>query len=143
MVTFTGVPQKRLLQAIKVGSLTRWCCVVAMHVMLIQVSSKVHVYGHSHRCIDTTLKYTFSAPQGAPPTASSSTMKSVGSSIAGPVKQAQQVSSSSGHSQQQEQQERCRFVQYALDAVGAEAAGLYCIWDGYQLAPAGHVVPIL
>jgi len=126
-------------------------CSLALLCMLllllsIQVAPKVHVYGHSHRCIDTPLRYTLPAPQMAPSTAHDNTVQSVGSSIAGPVEQQRQPVSSSSSSQpgleQQEQQGSCRFVQYALDAVGAEAAGLYCIWDGHRLAPAGHVVPI-
>jgi hypothetical protein len=77
---------------------------------LPQVSSAVHVYGHSHINADITL----------PTAAALATINHAGSS-----------SSSSR-----------RYVQYALDAVGAESAGLYCLWDGGRLAAPGVVVPV-
>jgi hypothetical protein len=80
---------------------------------LLQVSSAVHVYGHSHINADMQL----------PTAAALDTIKHAGSS-----------SSSSSSSR--------RYVQYALDAVGVESAGLYCLWDGCKLATPGKIVPV-
>jgi hypothetical protein len=75
---------------------------------LPQVSSVVHVYGHSHMNADLQL-----------PTAAALNM-------------IQHAGSSSSR----------RYVQYALDAVGAESAGLYCLWEGGKLAAPGMIVPV-
>jgi hypothetical protein len=50
--------------------------------------------------------------------------------------------SSSSSMEAGSQRSSCRFVQYAVDAVGAESAGLYCLWDGQQLCEPGVVVPV-
>ncbi|WIA34071.1 hypothetical protein OEZ86_012449 [Tetradesmus obliquus] len=81
-----------------------------------EVSSAVHVYGHSHINADMVL----------PTAAALKSMSSTGGSSS---------SSSSSSSSR-------RYVQYALDAVGAESAGLYCLWDGRGLAAPGTVLPI-
>ncbi|WIA13924.1 hypothetical protein OEZ85_002494 [Tetradesmus obliquus] len=82
------------------------CC--ELQLQLEQVSSAVHVYGHSHINADMVL----------PTAAALKSMSSTGSSSSR------------------------RYVQYALDAVGAESAGLYCLWDGRGLAAPGTVLPI-
>jgi hypothetical protein len=86
------------------------CCLPAA----LQVSSAVHVYGHSHINADMEL----------PTAAALDAIK------------ASDGSSGSGSSSSR------RYVQYALDAVGAGSAGLYCLWDGSSLAPPGTVLPI-
>lgn len=35
-----------------------------------------------------------------------------------------------------------RYVQYALEAVDARTAGLYCLWDGERLTAPGHILPV-
>jgi hypothetical protein len=49
--------------------------------------------------------------------------------------------SSASITSHQQQQGGCRYVQYAVDAVGAESAGLYCLWDGQQVCSPGVVLP--
>jgi hypothetical protein len=86
---------------------------------LLQVSSALHVYGHSHINADITLPAAAAAAAVLPNAARSSNPNSSGSSNSSR-----------------------RYVQYALDAVGPESAGLYCLWDGKGLAAPGTVLPI-
>lgn len=109
--------------------------VVCVHVSVpaVQVCSAVHVYGHSHRCANVTLDYTVPAsPATAPSTAAAAAALAAGRQGGGTMQQQQQQQSTGC----------CRYVQYAVDAVGDEAAGLYCLWDGDSLTSPGCIVPV-
>ncbi|KAF6263899.1 hypothetical protein COO60DRAFT_1664767 [Scenedesmus sp. NREL 46B-D3] len=103
------------------------CC--ELQLQLEQVSSAVHVYGHSHINADMDLP-TAAALDAIKPSKPEANQTHVASVVGG----SSSSSSSSSSSR--------RYVQYALDAVGSEAAGLYCLWDGSSLAAPGNIVPI-
>jgi hypothetical protein len=115
-----------------VGIRNTGCSCVHVSVSAVQVCSAVHVYGHSHRCADITLDYTVAAPASA--------LSTIAAAAQAPLAAGRQ----GDWTMQQQQQSRrcCRYVQYAVDAVGADAAGLYCLWDGDSLSSLGCIVPI-
>lgn len=115
-------------------------CGLSVHAAGNKVAADVHVFGHSHRCIDIWLPYTVGEGAGG----SGGSRNPSGARSGSNGSNSRVVGNESDTVQQQQQQQQpagSRYIQYALDAVGPATAGLCCIWDG-ELMPPGCILSV-